>query len=229
MLLSLLGAALGMLFASWGTRLLMSFLSMSGDASWLDLALDRRVLGFTMVTAVASGMLFGLAPAWRSAQADPQNALKAQGRSVVGRSRRGIGWALVAGQVALSFVLLTSATLLLNSFRNLTTTHAGFQRSGVLLVNTELSDTGSALTDVILERLRALPGVRSAAFSTMTPLGNGGEIAMVALDGVPVTAKIGVQSGINHVSVNYFATMGCECFGRDIGLAEQRRPRHRWH
>ena len=62
-----------------------------------------------MVTAVVSGVLFGLAPAWRSAQADPQNALKAQGRSVVGRSRRGVGWALVAGQVALSFVLLTSA------------------------------------------------------------------------------------------------------------------------
>ncbi len=221
MLLSLLGAALGVLFASWGTRLLMSFLSMSGDASWLDLAIDRPVLGFTMVTAVASGMLFGLAPAWRSAQADPQNALKAQGRSVVGRSRRGVGWALVAGQVALSFVLLTSAALLLNSFRNLTTTHAGFQRSGVLLVNTELSDTGSALTDVILERMRALPGVRSAAFSTMTPLGNGGEISMVALDGVPVTAKIGIQSGINHVSVNYFTTMGTRLLrGREISSAD---------
>jgi putative ABC transport system permease protein len=221
MLLSMLGATLGVLFASWGTRLLMSFLSTSGDATWLDLAIDRRVLIFTMVTAVASGVLFGLAPAWRSANADPQNALKAQGRSVVGRSRRGVGWALVAGQVALSFVLLTSAGLLLNSFRNLMNTHAGFQRSGVLLVDTELSDTSAALTEVILERMRALPGVRSAAFSSMTPLGNGGEITMLAPDGVAVTAATGIQSGINRVSVNYFATIGTRLLrGRDVSSAD---------
>jgi putative ABC transport system permease protein len=220
-MLSLLGAALGVLFASWGTRVLMGFLSVRGDAAWLDLAIDRRVLAFTMVAAVTSGVLFGLAPAWRSANADPQGALKAQGRSVVGRGRRGVGWALVAGQVALSFVLLTSAGLLLNSLRNLTTTHAGFTRSGVLLVNTELSDTGAGLTDVILERLRALPGVRSVAFSTMTPLGNSGEMTMLSLDGVPLTAKTGIQSGINRVSVNYFTTMGTRILrGRDVSPAD---------
>ncbi len=220
-LLSLFGAALGVVFASWGTRVLLSYLSVSGDTAWLDLSIDRRVLAFAAATAVISGILFGLAPAWRSAHADPQSALKAQGRSVVGRPGRGVGWALVAGQVALSFVLLTSAGLLLNSFRNLTTTHAGFQRSGVLLVNTELSDTNPRLTTLILERMRALPGVRSAALSTMTPLGNGGEISTVAPDGVPLTAKTGIQSGINHVSVNYFTTMGTRLLrGRDISLAD---------
>ncbi|HEY3932981.1 MAG TPA: ABC transporter permease [Gemmatimonadales bacterium] len=221
MLLSLCGAALGVLFATWGARLLMGFLTEGDDGTWLNLALDRRVLAFTMVTAVTSGVLFGLAPAWRSAQADPQAALKAQGRSVVGRSRRGIGWALVAGQVALSFVLLTSAGLLLNSFRNLSTTHAGFQRSGVLLVNTELSDTSVAIPSVILERLRALPGVRSAAFSTMTPLGGSGEFGVVAVDGTPSTVRTGIQSAINHISANYFTTIGTRVLrGRDVSPAD---------
>ncbi len=221
MLLSMLGAALGVLFASRGTRLLMSFLSMSGDASWLDLAIDRRVLAFTMIVAVTCGVLFGLAPAWRSAQADPQAALKAQGRSVVGRSRRQVGPALVAGQVALSFVLLTSAGLLLNSFRNLMNTHAGFDRSGVLLVDTHLADTSAVLPGVILERLRALPGARSVAYSTMTPLGNGGEITTVAPESAPLTAGGGIQSGVNHISMNYFATIGTRVLrGRDVSPAD---------
>ena len=80
-----------------------------------------------------SGVIFGLAPAWRSAHADPQDALKARGRSVLGRSRRGAGWLLVVGQVALSFVLLTSAGLLLGSFRHLTSRDPGFRREGILL------------------------------------------------------------------------------------------------
>src|ERR1017187_2263505 len=148
-LLSLLGAALGVLFASWGTRILTGFLSVGDNAAWLDLAIDRRVLGFTILAALISGIAFGLAPAWRSAHTDPQGALKAQGRSVVGRSRRRVGWALVAGQVALSFVLLTSAGLLLNSFRNLLSADAGFQGSGVLLIDTRLTDTSATLRSSI--------------------------------------------------------------------------------
>jgi len=221
MLLSLLGAALGVLLASWGARLVMGFIAEGDDGTWLDLAIDRRVLAFTIVTAVASGLLFGLAPAWRSAHADPQNALKAQGRSVVGRSRRGIGWALVAGQVALSFVLLTSAGLLLNSFRNLSTTHAGFQRAGVLLIDTHLTDTSAALPGVILERMRALPGVRSAAFSTMTPLGNSGENTVVAVDGTQPNSGTGAPSSVDHVSAGYFTTMGTRLLrGRDLSASD---------
>ena len=217
MLLSILGAALGVLFASWGARLLMGFIAEGDDGTWLDLALDRRVLAFTILAALCSGVLFGLAPAWRSAQADPQAALKAQGRNVVGRSRRGVGWTLVAGQVALSFVLLTSAGLLLNSFRNLMSTHAGFQRNGVLLVTTHVSDTSAALPRVMLERLGALPGVRSVAFSTMTPLGGNGENTVVGLDGTPLNSAGGVQASVNHVSTGYFATMGTRVLrGRDV-------------
>ena len=218
MLLSLLGAALGVLFASWGARVLTSFLSVRGTTAWLDLAIDGRVLAFTTLAALISGVFFGLAPAWRSAQADPQAALKAQGRSVVGRSRRRVAWTLVAGQVALSFVLLTSAGLLLGSFRNLMSNHAGFRRDGVLLAQTALTDTGAALPRTILERVRALPGVRSASFSSMTPLSHNGMNTFILADGYRPANKRDALSWVNGISQDYFATMGTALIGgRDVG------------
>jgi putative ABC transport system permease protein len=218
MLLSLVGAALGVLFASWGTRVLTSFLSVRGSTAWLDLAIDRRVLAFTTLAALISGVFFGLAPAWRSAQADPQAALKAQGRSVVGRSRRRLAWTLVAGQVALSFVLLTSAGLLLGSFRNLLSNNAGFRRDGILLVQTSLTDTNSALPTTILERVRALPGVRSASFSSMTPLSNSGMNTFILADGYQPANKRDALSWVNDISEDYFTTMGTTLIGgRDVG------------
>lgn len=221
MLLSLVGAALGVVFASWGTRVVTRFISVGGTTAWLDLAIDRRVLAFTTLAALISGILFGLAPAWRSAQADPQAALKAQGRSVVGRSRRHVGWALVAGQVALSFVLLTSAGLLLNSFRNLTGAHAGFQRSGVLLIDTELTDPSASLATSILERVRALPGVRSAAFSTMTPLAHHGVITPLESDSYHPAHETDALSSVNQVSPGYFAAIGTRLLrGRDVSPAD---------
>jgi predicted permease len=218
-----MGAAVGVLFAGWGTRVVTRFISVGDATAWLDLSIDRRVLAFTTLAALLSGVLFGMAPAWRSAQSDPQAALKAQGRSVVGRGHRHLGWALVAGQVALSFVLLTAAGLLLNSFRNLTSAHRGFQQSGVLLVDTELTEPSASLANGILERLRALPGVRSAAFSTMTPLASEGEIENTSLtsDCYRPAEETGAPSTVNHVSPGYFATIGTRLLrGRDVSLTD---------
>jgi predicted permease len=218
MLLSLAGAALGVLFANWGARLITSLLSTRGGAAWLNLGIDWRMLAFTTAVALASGACFGLAPAWRSAHTDPQIALKAHGRSVVGRGRRQASWVLVAGQVALSFVLLTTAGLLLGSFRNLTMRHAGFQRTGVLLVQTDVADNSPISTDVILERMRALPGVRSAALSSMTPMGSRGENGLLSADGFRPVNKMDALAWVDRVSPGYFATVGTRLLrGRDIG------------
>ena len=221
MLLSLAGAAVGVIFASWGTGFVTRFISVGDAALWLDLTIDRRVLAFTTLAALISGILFGLAPAWRSAQADPQAALKAQGRSVVGRSGRRVGWALVAGQVALSFVLLTSAGLLLNSFRNLSRAHAGFDRSGVLLVDIELTEPNASLANSLVERLRALPGVRSAAFSTMTPLANHGAVTPLESDSYHPAREADALSSVNQISPGYFAAIGTRLLrGRDVSPAD---------
>ena len=80
-LLSFAGAALGIPFAYWGSRLLVSFFSTRKNPTWLDLSVDGRVLAFTLlVVATATGILFGLAPAWQATRLDPQAALKEKGR-----------------------------------------------------------------------------------------------------------------------------------------------------
>ena len=119
-LLSLMGAALGIPFAHWGSRLLVSFFSTRKHPTWLDLSIDGRMLAFTIAVATATGILFGLAPAWQATRIDPQAAMKENGRGIVeGSSRFSLGKALVIGQVALSLVLVAVAGLLLEASASL--------------------------------------------------------------------------------------------------------------
>ena len=101
LVLSLTGAALGILFAQWGTRLLVGFLS-SAQLVFLNSTIDSRVLAFTAGVAILTGLLFGLAPAWRGTRVNPQSAMKANARGVIEGSKFGLGKALVVLQVALS-------------------------------------------------------------------------------------------------------------------------------
>jgi predicted permease len=133
LLLSVLGAVGGLIFAVWGSRLLVRFLSKTGSELQLDTAPDLRVLAFTMGAAVLTGLLFGLAPALRATSVSPNNVLKEHARGMVA-GRFGLGRALVTGQVALSLMLLVGAGLFLGTFRNLLSTDLGFSRHNVLLV-----------------------------------------------------------------------------------------------
>src|SRR5262245_12529838 len=178
LVLSVLGAVAGTAFATWGTRVLVRMMSTSDRAVWLDLSIDLRVLGFTIAVAMATGILFGLAPAWRARRVDPHTAMKSHGRGFAeGHSRFGVGKALVVAQVALSLVLVVGAALLLGSWRRLATTNPGFQSNGVLVVRATFrrSDSaatrGGALHRQILERLRATPSVIAASASVITPVG----------------------------------------------------------
>ena len=95
LLLSLTGAALGILFAHWGARLLLGFLSLNQNKVFLDLSIDYRVLAFTAGVAILTGLLFGLAPAWKGTRVDPQSAMKANARGVIEGAKFGLGKALV--------------------------------------------------------------------------------------------------------------------------------------
>ncbi len=138
MVLSLAGAALGILFAQWGTRLLVSFLSSGGNPVFLDLSIDSRVLAFTAGVAILTGLLFGLVPAWKGTRVDPQSAMKANGRGLIEGSKFSIGKALVVVQVALSLVLVAGAGLMLSTFFQLEMMDAGFDREHILLVSLDL-------------------------------------------------------------------------------------------
>ena len=99
LLLSSMGAVLGVLFAEWASRMLVRFLDTSNSTVVLDLSIDVRVLAFTMGVAVATGILFGLAPAWQGAHVDPHSAMKANARGVVeSHARFGLGKMLVTLQ-----------------------------------------------------------------------------------------------------------------------------------
>ena len=224
LLLAMFGAVAGIVFALWSSRLLVALLSSSWGAVWLDLSINGRVLGFTMLVAALTGILFGLAPAWSATRLAPLGAMKEAGRGIAeGHSRFNAGRALVAAQVALSLVLLVGAGLLLGSFRSLSTLDAGFDREGVLLVSVSLPDEvaepeqrSSVLRD-LLERFRALPGTRSASASDITPISGSTWNNFIAVDGYTPGSNDDALVYFNEVSDGYFATLRTALLaGRDF-------------
>jgi predicted permease len=220
LLLSLTGAALGILFAGWGARLLIRFLSTTRNQVFLDLTIDLRVLAFTAAVAILTGLLFGIAPAWKGTLVDPQAAMKANARGVIEGSRFGLGKALVVAQVALSLLLVVGAGLMLTTFFKLENIDAGFNRNGVLLAGVDLRsghyppDREGAVLQEMLDRLRALPGVRSASASAITPISGWRWSQDVQIDGY--TAK-DANVWLNRVSDRFFETLGTSLLaGRDF-------------
>jgi predicted permease len=212
LLLSVLGAVGGLLFAVWGSRLLVRFLSKAGSELQLDTAPDLRVLAFTMGVAVLTGLLFGLAPALRATSISPNNVLKEHARGMVA-GRFGLGRALVTGQVALSIMLLVGAALFLGTFRNLLGTDLGFSRHNVLLVRAAMMQTNvpkdqrPRVYREIVERLRAIPGVESASSSVVTPISGDTWNNVVSPEGYSPKGKLDTLVYFNRVSPGYFATM----------------------
>ena len=223
MLLSLAGAALGILFAHWGARLLISFLSSGGSKVFLDLTVDSRVLAFTVAVAALTGLLFGLAPAWRGTRVDPQSALKSNARGVIEGSTFGLGKALVIGQVALSLVLVVGAVLMLSTLFKLETLNPGFDREHVLLVNVNARSSHfpparqSAAFAEMLERLRGLPGASSVSASNVTPISGSFWNEVVHFDGYSSKNFDDTLVYFNEVSDRFFETLRTDLIaGRDF-------------
>ena len=222
LLLSVLGAAAGLLFAVWGSQLLVSFLSKAGSELQLDTTPDLRVLAFTMGVAVLTGLLFGLAPALRATSISPNDALKEHARGMVS-GRFGLGRALVAFQVALSLMLLVGAGLFLGTFRNLLGTDLGFNRHDVLLVRASTMTSNipkerrPRVYGEIVERLRAIPGVVAASSSLLTPISGDAWNNFVEPEGYTPKGKDDTIVYFNAVSPGYFATMRTPLLlGRDF-------------
>jgi predicted permease len=223
MLLSLTGAALGILFAHWGVRLLVGFLSSGQNRVFLDLSIDSRVLAFTAGVAILTGLLFGLAPAWRGTRVDPQSAMKANARGTIEGAKFGLGKALVVVQVALSLVLVVGAGLMLATFFRLETLDPGFERQHVLLVDVNLRNgqyppaRRSAIFAEMLEHLRALPGVRTVSASGMTPIDGTIDAWYLQFDGYTSKGKEDTLVYDNSVSDRFFETLGTDLVaGRDF-------------
>ena len=221
LLLSVLGAIGGLLFAVWGSRLLVRLLSKTGSELQFDTAPDLRVLAFTMGVAVLTGLLFGLAPALRATSVSPNNVLKEHAR--MAGSRLNLGRVLVTGQVALSLMLLVGAGLFLGTLRNLLSTDLGFSRHNVLLVEAGMMQANVPVAQrprvhrEIVERLRAIPGVSSASSSAVTPISGSSWNEIVNPEGYSSKGKFDTLVYFNRVSPGYFATMRMPLsIGRDF-------------
>jgi putative ABC transport system permease protein len=222
------GAILGLGFALWGAPLLVRLMSTTNATVVLDLTPSWQVLGFTAAISMITGLLFGLAPAWGGSRVDPNAAMKVHARGVVaGRSRFSAGKLLVAGQVALSMVLLAAAALLLGTFRRLAAVDTGFDASQVLLLDINLGRTSAAAAsgaafEQILERLRALPGVRSASASNTTPISGSSVTDAIQAEGRAAKSAREATVYFNQVSTRYFETLGVRLLaGRDFDTSDR--------
>jgi predicted permease len=176
LLIALAGAVLGIVLAVGGVRALVSLLP-AGFPRAGSIHVNLAVLGFTLLIAVVTGLVFGLAPALDAAKADPQQGLREGGRSSTeGGGRVRLRNALVVAEVSLASMLLIGAGLMLRSFVNLLRANPGFKPEHVLTASLSLPDTDYKTSaavahfyDELTRRLAALPGVKAAGAGTDLP------------------------------------------------------------
>ena len=176
-LLALIAGALGIGLGWIATRALTTW-GTSQLPEGVPITMDLRVLLFTLAVSVIAGVLFGMVPALQLARANPNAALRDEGRGVsVGHTRTYAKNVLVVGQVGLSLLLVVSAGLLLRSFVRLLNVDPGFDATNVLTMNVSLPtvkyakpEQQIAFFDELVRRVEAVPGVRAAATSAALPL-----------------------------------------------------------
>ncbi len=192
LLVSVVGGVLGLIVAHFGTELVVNYFG-SSLPRLADIKMDGAVLAFAFATALVSGTVAGVAPAWRMSKSDPNDALKqGMGRldsPSAGKRTRAV---LVVTEVALSLVLLVGAALMIRTLWNLGSVHPGFVSDHVLTMRIGVADNefpseGQQVQfyDQVLQRVRALPGVQFAAVTDDLPL-EGGSMQPVAVEGKPV-------------------------------------------
>jgi putative ABC transport system permease protein len=229
LMLSLLGGAAGLLLAMWGVDLLVAA-SPRGIPRLGDAGLDVRVLGFTLGISLLTGLLFGLAPSLQSSRVDLSESIKESNKS----NRTSSGWQrlrslLVICEVALAFVLLIGAGLLIKSFWRLLDVDPGFRTENVLTMRMSLPPSRYAeplqklnFSNQLLERVKTLPGIESASITTALPLSGMTFGGPFSVEGRPLdmTGKP-PHAYVRTLAPDYFKVMGISLIqGRDFGTED---------
>jgi len=229
--LSFVGGAAGLLLAVWGVD---SLVSMSPDTipRAREIAIDPRVAGFTLLISLATGVLFGLAPALQVSKPDLTDALKESGRSTAGVHRNRLRSLLVISEVALSLVLLVGAGLMIRSFARLSNVEPGFNPVRVLTMGVTLlpnkypeDQRVGAFYSQLLERAAAAPGVESAGAISDLPLSGSNTSDSFTIEGRPAVAKEDQPSTeYRVVTPGYFESMGIPLLaGRDFAVSDTKQ------
>ncbi len=233
LILSAFGAAGGLLVAYWCRHALVLLLpARGGVAMHLPGEIDWRVLALSAGVCLIATLLLGVVPAMQTRDLDLADALKAESAGVVGRGRRAwVRSALVVMQVSLSFVLLVGAGLLLQSLQRIRNTSPGFSTHEVMETTVNLVQAGydaqraQNFQDELLDRVKATPGVESAAFARMTPLSYGSfSSTPIAVDGYQSPPQEQPIVEYNEVGPEYFATIGIPLVsGREFNRADDEK------
>jgi predicted permease len=207
LVLAVIGGCLGILLARWGIGALPA---LSGLPTQAGIAIDLRVLSFTFLICVVTGLLFGLAPSLGTLKL-------AGGRTVVGSARRRFRNGLVAAEVALSVILLVGAVLLLKSFTKLQRVDPGFDPRNVLSMRVSLSNlrypdgrSQVAFFDQLTERLKSSPGVEASGLANQLPLsggGRGGDPFSIEGRAYDTSSRVPQVASQYVVSATYFHAM----------------------
>ncbi len=216
-LLSIAGGALGVAFAWWGRDVLVSLLRNGSEQSLaFSFGIDARVLAFTALVSISTGILFGLGPSLHGARVDLTPVLKeGAGRSPVvarpGGRRLSAGNGLVVAQIALSVVVLVGAGLLVRTLENLRSINPGFDPQNVLLFGIDPTLLGYSPAQIrnlyrdLQTQLAALPGVTSVSYSSDSLLDNGWWSTGVHIEGQP--ANENASTYMLAVGPEFFSTM----------------------
>ncbi len=216
-LLATIGGALGILFAYWGSHLILTFVSSNQTRPLsFESAVDLRVLSFTAAVSLITGILFGMAPALRSTRIDLTPALK-EGSGISESNSRGEGrWfsvsnALVVTQFALAIVVLVGAGLLVRTLQNLRAVDLGFDAHNLIIFEVDAGLAGykgpqvDALYRDLRERLAETPGVKSASYSSLPLLSGGMMMVSFQWPGAPEDRES--NSNMLPVGPDFFSTM----------------------
>ncbi len=224
LLISMLGAALGLLLSIWGIKLILALIPVKLPF-WMNFNLDYRVLAFTSAVSLLTALIFGTMPAILGTRVDLNHTLKEGGRSAMGSARHRTRGLLVVTEVALALMVLVGAGLMIQSFVRLRNVGPGFSEKDVLTFSVilpqakykEPTQRGEFFRQ-LLARVNALPGVEAAAGVTNVPLKGGGWGRSFTVEGFPVLS-VGQAPMIQHTvtSPGYFQTMGIPVLtGRDF-------------
>jgi putative ABC transport system permease protein len=222
LVLALAGALLGLLLAYWGLAALAPLVKMALPLSG-GMSVDARLFLFLLAVAAFSGIAFGLVPALQAARGDVRESLvEGAGRTTAGGGQRRFRSALVVAEIALSLLLLISAGLLLRGFLNVSKVDPGLVPQGVLTAHVTLPGAGSQgvprFYRPMLERVRALPGVQSAAVISILPVQGSGTSGSYAVEGrPPVPVPQMPMAEIRLASPGFFRSLGIPLLrGRDF-------------
>jgi predicted permease len=224
LVLAIAGAAIGLTFATWSSTLLVQQLTTWRGAVFLDLALDWRVLTFTAALACLAAIVAGVAPVFGVKAVAPGEALKDAGRGIAADRRFAVRGTLVVAQIAVSLVLIVATGLFLRTFTSLTRMPLGFEPEPLVVAELRPSAAPDERGPAV-ERLRdaaaAVPGVRSAAVSVVTPLTGQGWNNWVG-DSPSPPADRSQMTWINATTPGWFKTMGIPVLsGRDFDAGDR--------